>query len=131
MVKNKITGEAYIGQSKYGLAYRVKRHHQDAFSRLKETKIAKALRKYGEANFEFSVLYEVDCADKITLKQLEYSLNQLEKFYIKEYDTFKHGYNDSEGGSANKFKYEDYKAMNEAYKKRRQARNYAKKKENT
>jgi hypothetical protein len=51
------------------------------------------MRKYGIENFEFSVLIEI--------KEENYSkeyLNELEKCFIKQYNSFKCGYNATHGG---------------------------------
>ena len=53
-----------------------------------QTKFARAIRKWGWEAFEGRVLEEV----------YEEDLNELEKFYIKEFDSYKHGYNDTFGG---------------------------------
>lgn len=53
-------------------------------------KLQNAYNKYGEENFSFDVLEELDNADKMTVLEKEHD-------YIKKYDTFKSGYNMSEG----------------------------------
>ena len=93
-VENKINGKRYIGQA-VDYERRVK-EHQSRYSKdnSKSTRshFYRAIRKYGIENFTFSVLEE--CSIK--------ELNALEKKYIKEYDTFKNGYNMTEGGQNDK-----------------------------
>ena len=52
------------------------------------SKFARSIRKWGWNSFEGRVLEEVD----------EEDLNELEKFYIEYFDSFKNGYNSTLGG---------------------------------
>lgn len=93
-VENKINGKRYIGQA-VDYERRVK-EHQSRYSKdnSKSTRshFYRAIRKYGIENFTFSILEECSIEE----------LNALEKKYIKEYDTFKNGYNMTEGGQNDK-----------------------------
>lgn len=91
---NKINNKIYIGQTtdpvrrKYNHEYAS--HYENAGDY--NTPFHRAIRKYGFENFEYKVL-----ADEIDDKDL---LNQLEKYYIKKFDSLvPNGYNVSEGGS--------------------------------
>ena len=92
-VKNLINGKIYIGQTIRTLDQRKKDHfkHIRAGSNVY---FHKALRKYGDNNFEWKI---IDKAENIE------ELNDLEIRYIKEYNSFidyddSNGYNMTEGG---------------------------------
>lgn len=55
----------------------------------------KALDKYGYNSFDYVILEEVFDEDKVKLMEI---LREREKYYIKEKDSFKNGYNATEGG---------------------------------
>ena len=92
------TGLSYIGQTKYSLAHRVRQHYNRAFSKLRQTRFAKALREIGFEDFEWQTLQEIDIKNK-TFQEVQDELNELEKFYIKKFNSFEEGYNMDEGGS--------------------------------
>ena len=90
---NKVNGKIYIGfdsnwpnrQWKHHTNYKTPKHPQ--YNCL----FYKAIRKYGLKNFE----WEVICQSK----NGQYLLNEMEPYFIKQYDTFgKHGYNMTSGG---------------------------------
>lgn len=87
-VENKINGKIYIGKTIYSLKTRKPCHLSYARSG-KNTYFHKALRKYGEENFEWSILTETDS---------ELKLNVLEKFYIMTYRKMGILYNMTDGG---------------------------------
>lgn len=88
---NRINGKMYVGQTKHTLDYR-KYQHLEYARQGGDTHFCQAIRKYGEDNFEFEVICTAN--DKATL-------NELEIYYIKKYDTIKHGYNMIAGGCNN------------------------------
>ena len=90
MYQNKINKHCYIGQS---IDIQKRRwDHQSDYKCEKSSsyncQFYQALRKYGFENFEFSILEEC----------LKEELDDKEIFYIKKYDSFKNGYNATEGG---------------------------------
>ena len=91
MVVNLINNKKYIGQSK-NIKKRFQSHHLVDYKNKNNcnynTKFYQALRKYGIDNFEVIILKL--CEEK--------ELDDLEIKYIKEFDTFKNGYNSTEGG---------------------------------
>lgn len=91
MVVNLINNKKYIGQSK-NIRKRFQSHHLVDYKNKNNcsynTKFYQALRKYGIDNFEVIILKL--CEEK--------ELDDLEIKYIKEFDTFKNGYNSTEGG---------------------------------
>lgn len=87
-ITNLINGKCYIGQSvniekRWGEHITIYNH-----PRCSNYHIYKAFRKYGIENFSFSVIEE--CKQAL--------LNEREKFWIAQYDSFKHGYNMTIGG---------------------------------
>ncbi len=95
--QNKINNKIYIGQS-INLEVRKYRHEHSAFyekSNDYNTQLHQAMRKYGLDNFSYEIIAEIT-PEEYTPELL----NQLEKFFIQYYDSFKNGYNATEGGDA-------------------------------
>lgn len=88
--KNKINGKRYIGKTN-SISDRKRRHRRNAFVDNVSLPFYNAIRKYGEDNFEFSIL------DKF---QYEYVILDLEIFYIKLFQSNNKdfGYNITAGG---------------------------------
>ena len=92
---NKINGNVYIGQS-IDIQQRQYNHKYSAFNESTKdynSQFHQAIRKYGIDNFDFEIVAEVT--------KEEYSrafLNELERFFIKYYDSYHNGYNATEGG---------------------------------
>lgn len=91
MVVNMINNKKYIGQSK-NIKKRFQSHHLVDYKNENNcnynTKFYQAIRKYGIDNFEVIIL-------KLCKEE---ELDDLEIKFIKEFDTFKNGYNSTEGG---------------------------------
>lgn len=87
---NKINNKAYIGQTIFSLQKRKKRHLYEAET-VENTTIYfhKAIKKHGSKNFKWEILCRCNNIDE---------LNKLEIYHIRSYDTFKNGYNLTEGG---------------------------------
>lgn len=92
---NKINGNSYIGQS-VNIEKRKKDHEYSA----KNPNVGdynsffhQAIRKYGMENFDFEILIQLD-ENNYSKEQL----NELEKYYISKFDTYKNGYNATPGG---------------------------------
>lgn len=88
--KNKINGKCYIGKTN-NISQRKNRHRRNAFVDKNTLPFYNALRKYGEDNFEFSILDEFHLEDIIF---------DLEIFYISAYksNNQNYGYNITSGG---------------------------------
>ena len=89
-ITNLITKQAYIGQS-VNIERRKRQHLNTAYSESNKyynNPLYRAIRKYGIENFDFEILE--NCSIE--------KLNQQEKYWIKKYDTFFHGYNLTFGG---------------------------------
>lgn len=91
-ITNNKNGKSYIGQSNH-IKRRWKDHRTRAFqstSNQYNSHLYRAIREYGIDNFSFEVLEEC------SLEQLD----EKEKYYIQFYDTYKNGYNLTEGGDS-------------------------------
>ena len=84
-ITNKVNGKSYIGQTRKSVEFRWRQHKnsKDCYD------LHKAIRQYGELNFEVSTLKECDVDE----------LDKWEIYYISEYNTFKDGYNMTKGGN--------------------------------
>lgn len=89
-ITNASNDKVYIGQTIQTLKARWNRHCQmSSISKAESNmKIKRALIKYGKSNFIISEL------EKCSIE----NLNKREKYYIKIYNSFKNGYNSTEGG---------------------------------
>lgn len=91
-IENKINGHVYIGQS-INIARRWRTHknqYNQSDNNQYESSLYRAIRKYGLDNFSFEVLEE--CSRD--------QLNQKEIYWIKYYNSYLDGYNDTSGGDA-------------------------------
>lgn len=87
---NTVNNKIYIGYTSQTLKQRVNYHRYAAFSKLLDSKIYRAIRKYGWEAFEWGELYV--SWDK------EYCLNTVEPQLIQEFDSIDNGYNTDLGG---------------------------------
>lgn len=94
---NKINEKKYIGQSKYTLKTRRKRHEQEVSRKNWKRLFHNALRKHGFENFNWKVIEEVP----------NKKLCEREIYYIDKFDTFNNGYNMTEGGEISPMLYPD------------------------
>lgn len=90
-ITNMINGNVYIGQTVRTLKSRIAGHKSKFLSGV-DTHLYRAMRKYGWDNFEFNI---VDTAS--TKEELDY----LESYYIRKYDSIRHGYNMLPGAEFN------------------------------
>jgi len=82
------SGKSYIGKTSKSVQKRLNEHIK--LSEKGSTyKFHKAIRKYGIENIESSILEDNICSEKV---------NEREKYWIAYYDTYKNGYNMTEGG---------------------------------
>lgn len=87
------SGKYYIGQT----IDEEGRRHMFLYNQLGYAghRINEAIKKYGPKNFEYTVLMKVIGDNEDDVRSY---LNTLEVFFIKKYDSYKNGYNMSEGG---------------------------------
>lgn len=89
---NRINDKVYIGQT-YNLQARLNSHKSKALNT--KNKFYNAVRKYGWENFELSILSTITANTKEELSTL---LDKLEIEYIRQYNSYKSGYNSTLGG---------------------------------
>lgn len=100
-IENLINGHVYIGQA-VDITRRWTTEKRDAFCETSpsyEYPISRAFRKYGLDNFSFEILEECLIAD----------LNNRERYWIKYYNSFFDGYNQTLGGDAGHSEIKDKK----------------------
>lgn len=90
---NKINNKVYVGQTINTLNRRKTSHYAAARNEKDNLYFHRAIRKYGENNFDWIVLDKANNQDK---------LNELEQFYIAKYksNNSQYGYNMTSGGDA-------------------------------
>ena len=87
IIKNKINNKVYIGQTTQLVQDRWLKHKSD--SKYKDSKLYRAINKYGINNFYYEILEEDIPRNK---------LDDRERYWIKEYDSYNNGYNSTFGG---------------------------------
>lgn len=92
-ITNLTNGKCYVGQTINSLVYRKNIHKQDwKLGRKSKYRLYQAFDKYDFSNFSWEVLEEVKSKE---------ALNEKEKFWIRELNTFNRGYNMTDGGDYN------------------------------
>lgn len=92
-IENILNGNIYIGQST-NIKNRFKSHKSNLrLNKHCNIHLQYAWNKYGEENFEFSILEVCDCSE----------LNEKERNYICKYNSFRIGYNRDLGGGVGRF----------------------------
>ena len=86
-ITNKINGKCYIGQS-VDIKRRWSEHRSSVEDITLDSKLIRAMRKYGLENFTFEVLEECELD----------LLNEREEYYVEFYNSYFHGYNSTFGG---------------------------------
>ena len=84
------SGKSYIGQTIQPFNIRWNQHKREAKAGNKNP-LYKAMRKYGPDSFQHTILIEADNSQ----------LNELEQYYIQQYNTYNNGYNCTLGGEGN------------------------------
>lgn len=94
MIKNKKTGQRYIGQS----IHIYQRWYEHIKKSRFNTYIDRAIKKHGADNFELKVICELEQDDDL--------LNEMEKYYVWKYNTYEDDfhYNLTPGGDFNPMK---------------------------
>lgn len=90
-ITNLINGKCYIGQA-IDIDKRLREHINDSNNpkrREYDYPLSRAYRKYGIVNFQSTILEE--CSKE--------ELNEKEAYYIKEFNSKKEGYNQTDGGN--------------------------------
>lgn len=93
-----ISNKIYVGLTTSNLEKRKKEHIYSSFNEKSEnykSHFHSAIRKYGIENFEWKIVVSLESE---SLEDLNISLRELEKFYIKKFNSFENGYNLTPGG---------------------------------
>lgn len=90
VITNKINNKVYVGKTVDYTQRKWQHFHTETCPILK-----KAFSKYGIENFEMTPVLTFQAVSKEVLNTC---LIELEKLYIKKYDSYKHGYNMTQGG---------------------------------
>ena len=107
-ITNNVNGKIYIGQTIQNVKERFYQHCATKCSyKVANMVIHKAIKKYGKSNFTLEVIEEVE----------QNILNDREKYWIKYYNSYKNGYNSTEGGQdgAKSFKILDVESIIREY----------------
>ena len=112
-ITNKINGKSYIGQASDPYN-RWAKHLSRAKNGSQMFAIHHAMKKYGVENFDFDVIDE-------TTKE---KVDDLEKHYIREYNSYEDGYNLTEGGMVSVITEETKKKMSKALLGNQHAKGY-------
>ena len=95
--KNNLNGKCYIGQS-VCIRSRIKQHFYSIRAKDKDLPLYRAIEKYGLHNFTIDILEKFEPEQNLSREELIKKLDTLEIKYIKEYDSYKNGYNCTVGG---------------------------------
>jgi group I intron endonuclease len=117
LITNKINNHKYVGVTTLRLGRRFDFHKYH--SKKLNYPLYRAIRKYGMEHFDISPIETIKCEDK---KELTKRLNELEKYYIKKYNSFIRwgmgGYNLTEGGDISNISEESRKKQGETLKRK-------------
>lgn len=90
IIKNKVNNKVYIGQTSLSVKERFKQHLKPSTTKKRGSyKLYNAINKYGIDNFYYEIIEE-----NINIEDLDYK----EIFYIDFYNSYKEGYNSTNGG---------------------------------
>lgn len=93
-----ITSKYYIGQTLRPFQSRIAQHKSESFNPNcvgYNYHFHRAIRKYGFDSFVWKIISTIQCD---TREELEKQLNHIEKFYIRQYNSYYQGYNSTSGG---------------------------------
>lgn len=87
-IKNDVNEKVYVGKTVRTVDVRFKEHIKDANNQRCNSKLHRAINKYGSKHFYYEVLEQ--CTEEES--------NEREQYYIKKYNSVEKGYNISYGG---------------------------------
>lgn len=91
IIRNNINSKVYIGKTSKTLEQRFRVHKLDSLKeKTSHRKLYKAMNTLGHSNFKIELL---------AFSSNEEIANNLEKFYIQKFNSFKDGYNETLGGN--------------------------------
>ena len=86
----------YVGLTTRGMKQRLGEHEINAKNLKNDYHFYNAIRKFGFENFSFEIIHYINFGK--TDDENKYRLNELEKTWIAQYDSFDNGYNSTIGG---------------------------------
>lgn len=89
LIRNKINGKSYVGQTIRSVKQRWAEHVKSAQRSVSRCGLQAAIRKYGHDKFDVSILQECSSLDE---------LSDAERSWVAKLDTYKNGYNLTTGG---------------------------------
>lgn len=102
LIYNNFDNNVYVGETIQTIEKRFKQHIYESTNpkaRAYNFKLSKAIRKYGYSNFFVKEIDKISGEDR---KKIKEQIQELEKLYVKKYDSYKNGYNSDEGGLGGK-----------------------------
>ena len=89
-VVNKVNGKVYIGFDSNWPKRKQSHYYNHRAKSCPKWSFYNALKKYGWENFQWDVIYQS--------KEKHHTLKEMESFFIEQYDSFRNGYNQTNGG---------------------------------
>lgn len=97
LISNDINNKLYVGKTVSTIDTRYNKHISEAFTQHSDYAIHRAMRKYGINHFKVTEV------ENCSLEEV----SKREKYWIKYYDSYNNGYNETQGGEGNlKYDYE-------------------------
>lgn len=97
LISNDINNKLYVGKTVSTIDTRYNKHISEAFTQHSDYAIHRAMRKYGINHFKVTEI------ENCSLEEV----SEREKYWIKYYDSYNNGYNETQGGEGNlKYDYE-------------------------
>ncbi len=100
------SGKSYIGLTSKTIEQRLNGHKTSAYTCMSENSFHQAIRKYGIENFTSEIL--IDNIETLL------EATSIEIYYIRFYNTYRNGYNDTKGGRGMNV---DYRFFDEEWRK--------------
>lgn len=98
LITNTTNGKHYVGQA-IDLRKRLYKHfYSMSNNRLQKYPLYKAAEKYGIESFELRILSILTNYENYSKETIKKGLDKLEIYYIKKYDSYNKGYNQTLGG---------------------------------
>lgn len=97
LISNDINNKLYVGKTVSTIDIRYNKHISEAFTQHSNYAIHRAMRKYGISHFKVTEI------ENCSLEEV----SERERYWIKHYDSYNNGYNETQGGEGNlKYDYE-------------------------
>ncbi len=111
-VVNTVNGKVYIGFDSAWPKRKQTHINKSRSNKSQHFHFHQAIRKYGEECFVWEVIYQS--------KDCDHTLNKMESYFIKEYDSFRNGYNQTLGGQGSFGKLQSDENKNKQSEKRKE-----------